>query len=174
MKWVQFYGNLSIFDTGFLWDWRKNWPFQSCGHCCIFQIWWYIEPSTFTASSFRIWNGSAGIPLPPLIFYVVIFPKAHLTSQARMPDSGWVTTPSWLSLSLRPFLQSSSVYSYNLFLISFASVKSLLLLSFIMPILAWNVPLISPVFLRRSLVFPVLLFSSISFLFFKFKFIYFN
>jgi len=32
--------------------------FQSCGHCWVFQICWYIECSTFTASSFRIWNSS--------------------------------------------------------------------------------------------------------------------
>ena len=25
--------------------------FQSCGHCWVFQIWWHIEGSTFTASS---------------------------------------------------------------------------------------------------------------------------
>ena len=30
--------------------------FQSCGHCCIFQICWHIECSIFIASSFRIWN----------------------------------------------------------------------------------------------------------------------
>ena len=30
--------------------------FQSCGHCWVFQICWYIEYSTLTASSFRIWN----------------------------------------------------------------------------------------------------------------------
>ena len=40
--------------------------------------------------------------------------------------------------------------------------RSLPFLSFIVPILAWNVHLISPVFLKRSLVFPILLFSSIS------------
>ena len=28
--------------------------FQACGHCCVFQICWYIECTTFTASSFRI------------------------------------------------------------------------------------------------------------------------
>ena len=32
-------------------------------------------------------------------------------------------------------------------------------LSFIVPILAWNIPLISPIFLKRSLVFSILLFS---------------
>ena len=37
--------------------------FQSCGHCWVFQIWWDIECSILTASSFRIWNSSAGIVL---------------------------------------------------------------------------------------------------------------
>ena len=32
--------------------------FQSCGHCRVFQICWHIECSTFTTSSFRIWNSS--------------------------------------------------------------------------------------------------------------------
>ena len=43
--------------------------------------------------------------------------KAHLTSHSRMSGSRWVTTPSWLSQSLRPFLYSSSVHSYQLILI---------------------------------------------------------
>ena len=30
--------------------------FQSCGHWWVFQVCWHIECSTFTASSFRIWN----------------------------------------------------------------------------------------------------------------------
>ena len=58
--------------------------FQSCGHCQVFQICWYIECSTFTASSFRIWNSSPGIPSPPLALFVVMLPKAHLTSHSRM------------------------------------------------------------------------------------------
>ena len=89
-----------------------------------------------------------------------MLPKAHLTLHSRMSGSRWVTTPSWLSGSLRPFLYSSSVYSCYYFLISSASIRSLLFLSFIMPILAWNVPLIFPTFLKRSLVFPILLLSS--------------
>jgi len=36
------------------------------------------------------------------------------------------------------------------------------LVSFTEPIFAWNVPLVSLIFLKRSLVFPILLFSSIS------------
>ena len=79
-----------------------------------------------------------------------------------MSGSRWVTTPSWLSRSLRPCLYGS-VCSRYLFLVSFAPVRSLRFLSFIMPTLAWNVPLIAPLFLKRCLVFPILLFSSISF-----------
>ena len=60
------------------------------------------------------------------------------------------------------FLYSFSVYSCHLFLISYASVRSLPFLSFIMPIFAWNVPMVSLIFLKRSLVFLILLFSSIS------------
>ena len=51
------------------------------------------------------------------------------------------------------------MYSCHLFLISSASVRSLLFLSFIMPIPACNIPLISPISLKRSLVFPILCFS---------------
>ena len=71
--------------------------FQSCGHCWIFQIWWHIECSTFTASSFRIWNSSTVIPSSPLVLFIVMLPKAHLTSHSRMSGSRWVITPSWLS-----------------------------------------------------------------------------
>ena len=85
--------------------------FQSCGHCWVFQICWHIECSTFPASSFRIWNSSTGIPSPPLDFFVLMLPKAHLTSHFRMFGSSWVFIPSWLSGLWRYFLYSSSVYS---------------------------------------------------------------
>ena len=126
--------------------------FQSCGHCWVFQICRHSECSTLRASSFRIWNSSAGIPSPPLALLVVMLPKAHLTSLSRMSGSRWVITPSWLSGSLRPSLYSSSVYSWHLSLISSTSVRSLLFLSFIVPIFAPSVPLVAPVFLKSSLV----------------------
>ena len=46
--------------------------FQSCCHCWVFQICWHIECSTFTASSFRIWNSSTGMPSPPLALFIVM------------------------------------------------------------------------------------------------------
>ena len=67
-----------------------------------------------------------------------------------------------VSKSLRPFLYSSSVYSCHLFLVSSASVRSIPFLSFIAPIFARNVPLVSPIYLKRSLVLSILLFSSVS------------
>ena len=134
--------------------------FESCGHCWVFQICWHFECSTFTASSSRIWNSSTGMPSPPLALFVVMLSKAHLTSHSRMSGSRSVITPSWLSGSWRFFLYSSSVYSCHL-LISSASVRSIPFLSFIEPLFAWNVPLVSLIFLKRSLVFPILLFSSI-------------
>ena len=135
---------------------------QSCGHCWVFQICWHIECSTFTASSFRIWNSSTGIPSCPLALFVLMLSKAHLTLHFRMSGSRSVITPSWLSGLWRSFLYSYSMYSCHLFLISSASVRSLSFLSFIVLIFAWNVPLVSLIFLKRSLVFPILLFSSIS------------
>ena len=95
---------------------------QSCGHCRVFQNCWLIECSTWTASSFRIWNSSPGIPSPPLALFRVMLPKAHLTSHSRMSGSRWMSTLLSLSESLKAFLYSSSVYSCHLFLISSASV----------------------------------------------------
>ena len=82
---------------------RKIDLFQSCGHCWVFKICGHIECSTFTASSFRIWNSSTAIPSPPLPLFVVMLPKAHLTSHSRMSGSQWVITPLWLSGSWRFF-----------------------------------------------------------------------
>ena len=67
---------LSFFGIG-----MKTDLFQSCGHFWVFQICWHIECSTFTASSFRIWNSLTGIPSPPLALFIVMLSKAHLTSQ---------------------------------------------------------------------------------------------
>ena len=85
----------------------------------------------------------------------------------------WLRTPGYLALGEwshhRGYLRHEdlfcifpSVYFCYLFLISSASVRSIPLLSFIVPIFAWNILLVSLIFLKWSLVFPILLFSSIS------------
>ena len=91
-----------------------------------------------------------------------MLPKAHLSSHSRMSGSRWMITLSWLARSWRSFLYSYSMYSCHLLLISSASVRSISFLFFLVPIFAWNVLLVSLIFLKRSLVFPILLFSSIS------------
>ena len=91
----------AFFGIAFLGIEMKTDVFHSCGHCWVFQICWHFECSPFTASSFRIWNNSTGIPSPPLALFVVMLPKAHLTSHSRMSGSTWVITPLWLSGSWR-------------------------------------------------------------------------
>ena len=107
---MQLCGSLSI-----LWhclslglEWKLT--FSSPVATAVFQIFLHIECSSFLASSFRIWNSSTGIPSPLLALFVVMLPKAHLTSHSRMSGSRWVITPSWLSGLWRSFLYSSSVF----------------------------------------------------------------
>ena len=92
---------LTFFGIG-----KKTDLFQSCGHCWVLQICWHIECSTFTASSFRSWNSPTGIPSPPLALFIVMLPKAHLTSHSRMSGFRWVITPSWLCGLWRSLLYS--------------------------------------------------------------------
>ena len=61
----------------------------------VFQIFWHIECSTFTAPSSRIWNSSTGIPSPPLVLFIVMLPKDDLTLQSRISGLG-----EWLPIFL--------------------------------------------------------------------------
>ena len=104
------------FGVAFLWDWNENWPFPVLWPLLSFPNLLAYWVQHFQASSFRIWNGSTGIPSPPLALFVVMLSKAHLTSHSRMSGSRWVIAPSWLSGSWRSFLYNS-VCSCHLFLI---------------------------------------------------------
>ena len=92
-----------FFGIEFLWNWNEKWPFPFLWPLLFSIFEWHIECNTFTASSLRIWNNSTGIPSPPLALFIVMLPKAHLTSHSRMSGSRWVITPSWLSRSWRSF-----------------------------------------------------------------------
>ena len=73
--------------------------FQSRGHCWLFQICWHIECSTLTASPFRIWKSSAGIPSSPLALFVVMLPQANwLHTPGYLALGEWSHTPSWCEL----------------------------------------------------------------------------
>ena len=161
MRWVQLCGSLNIFwhclSLGLEWKLTLASPVATAEFSKFAGP---LSCSNFTASSFRIWNSSARIPPHPLILWC--FPRAVWLLTPGISGSRWVIKPSWLSGSLRSFLYSSSVYSCHLFLISSASVRSISFLSFSVPIFAGNVPLVSLIFLKRSLVFSILLFSCIS------------
>ena len=118
--------------------------FQSGGHCWVFQICWHNECSTFTASSFKTWNSTTGIPSPLLALFLVMEASLRAT---------WLCIPRCVALGEwshhcdylghEDLLYSSSVYSCYLFLISSACVRSIPFLSFIVPIFAWNILLVS-------------------------------
>jgi len=78
-----------------------------------------------------------------------------------MSDCRWMTTWPRLTGSLKAFLYSS-VYSCQLFLISSASIRPFPFFVLCCTYLCMTCPLVSLIFLARSLVFPILLFYSIS------------
>ena len=83
----------AFFGIAFLWDWNENWPFPVLWPLLSIpnSVPYWVKH--FTAASFRIWNSSTGIPSPPLAFFIVMLPKAHLTSHSRMSGSRWVIIP---------------------------------------------------------------------------------
>ena len=123
---MQLCGSLSILGIALLWDWNENWPFQV----------WPVATAEFSKfagilSAALSQHHLSGFEIAQLEFhhlqlalFIVMVPKAHLTSHSRMCGSRWVITPSWLSGSWRTFLYSSFMYSCLLFLISSASVHT--------------------------------------------------
>ena len=92
---------------------------------------------------------------------VVMLSEAQLTLCSSISVFTWVPPTSSLSGSVWTFLYSSSVHSCYLFLISSAFVVSLTFLSFIVPIFAWSIPIASPSFLKRSILFTMYYFPLI-------------
>ena len=87
----------TYFGIAFLWDWNESLPYPVLWPLLSFSNLLDIESSTFTASYFRIWNSSTGIPSPHLALFIVILSKAHFISHSRISGFRWVITPSWLS-----------------------------------------------------------------------------
>ena len=112
------------FEHSSVLEWKLHfpvqWPLQSFPDMLTYWV------QHLTASSFRILNCSAAIPSPPLAMFLVILPKAHLTSHSKMPGSRWVTTPSWFSRSFRSFFVLFFCLICHPFFISSASVRSFL------------------------------------------------
>ena len=95
MRWGRLWGSLNILWHYFFGTGMKTDLFQSCGHCWVSQICWYIEYSTLTELSFRIWNSSAGIPSPPLVWFIVMLLKAHLMLSCITTNLTRLWWPFW-------------------------------------------------------------------------------
>ena len=95
----------TFFGIAFLWDWNENWPFPVLCPLLSFPNLLTYWVQNLTASSFRIWHSSTGIPSPPLALCAVMLSKAYLTLLSRKSGSRWVITLSliWLPGLLRPF-----------------------------------------------------------------------
>ena len=76
----------AFFGIPFLWDCNETDLFQSCGCCWIFQICCHIECNTFTASSFRIWNSSTGIPSHLLFLFEIVNEKQYHFTNGNYRD----------------------------------------------------------------------------------------
>ena len=104
----------TFFGIAFLRDRNENWPFPVLRPLLCFPICCHIECSTLTASSFRIWDSSTGIPSPPLALLIVMLPKAHLTSDSRMSGSRLVIILLSLSGSWRSCLCSLCILAWKI------------------------------------------------------------
>ena len=94
VRWVQLCGSLSI-----LWHclslgsgWKLT--FSSLVTTAEFPVMLAYWVQHFTASSFRIWNSSAGISSPPLSLFIVMLPKVHVTSLYH-----WLYIPDYIIIT---------------------------------------------------------------------------
>ena len=74
----------AFFGIAFLCDWNENWPFPVLWPLLNFPDLLAYWVQHFHSITLRIRNSSTGIPSPPLVLFLVILPKAHLTLDARM------------------------------------------------------------------------------------------
>ena len=74
--------------------------FQSCGHCWIFQICWYTECSTFTASSFWICNRRGKGGSRQMMMSSKFCDFLVCWSQILMPDS--ISGRNYISITQSP------------------------------------------------------------------------
>jgi len=107
----------AFFGIAFIWDWTAKRSNQSIlkeispeyslkGLMLSFQICWHIECKILTASFFRIWNNTTGIPSPPSIVLQALclsnlIPWIYLSLplyNCKEFDLGYTWLVSWFSL----------------------------------------------------------------------------
>ena len=116
---------------------------------------------TLIDSSPPAFRNSIGIPSQPGAFLLDICRIAYCTSISNTSGSSSYKFSLKISFILGYFLYRFSVYCCHLFFISFYSVYTLPVLSFIAPQLELRYTVIFFISLNRYLVLPILLLSSI-------------
>ena len=143
----------TFFDIVPLWDWNENWPFP--------VLWPLLSFPCAGILSALSQDHHLGVEGPELELHHLVCS----VGSTRLHIPGCLVLGEWPHHHGYPghetFFVQFCVFLLPL-IISSASVRSILFLSFIVPIFAWNVPFVSPVFLKRYLVFRILLFSSVS------------
>ena len=86
----------AFFGIAFLWVWNEN-TFSSPVSTTEFSKFAGILSAALSQHYLSGFERSTGIPSPPLALFVVMLPKAHLTSHSRMSGCRWVMTSLWLS-----------------------------------------------------------------------------
>ena len=128
--------------------------FQSCGHCWVFQICWAA-----LSQGHLLGFGIAGIPSPPLVLFMQ--KPSWLRNPWCLVLCEWSHHNGLLATKAFFFIHSSSLSFCHLFLISSAYLRSYhfcpLLSSSLHDMFLWYL-----IFLKRSLVFLIILFSSVS------------
>ena len=104
-----------------------------------------------------------------ILWMVSFFLLSHLTSKVHLVKAmvfpvvmyGW---DSWtIKKAEHQRIDAFELWCWRRLLrVLWIAMRSIPFLSLIVPIFAWNVPLLSLIFLNRSQVFPILLFSSVS------------
>ena len=87
----------TLFGIAFLWDWNENWPFPVLWALLSFPNLLAYLVQHFHSIIFQDLKELSRIPSPPLALFIVMLPKAHLTSHSRLSGSRWVIAPWWLS-----------------------------------------------------------------------------
>ena len=77
----------TFFGISLLWYGNENWHFPVLWPLLSFPNLLTYWVQYFNSIIFWIWNSSAGFPSPPLTLFIVMLPKAHLTSYSRMSGS---------------------------------------------------------------------------------------
>ena len=97
----------TFFGIALLWDWNEHWSFPVLWSLLSFPnllAYWVQHFNSIIFWELKL--AQLEFHHLPLALFVVLLPKAHLTSHSRISGSRWVITPLWLSKSLRPFLYS--------------------------------------------------------------------